>query len=116
MSIYFNADAMQVASIGVGVSAHNIANMNTDGFHASSAHYTTGPDGQGVRLGEIRMDSSPGPLRGDYYDGIGYTEASNTDVPREMVNLISNQRMYAANAVPITIYDEMLGSVVDIVA
>lgn len=121
MSVYFNADAMQMASIGLGVAANNIANMNSVGFHASSVRYTTGPEGQGVRLAEIREDTSPGPLRPDSYPPnphleAGTVEMSNTDVAREMVNLMSSQRIYEANAVPITVYDEMLGAVVDIVA
>lgn len=116
MSISFNADAMQVAAVGMSVTANNIANMNTDGFHASSARYTTGPNGRGVRLGEIREDPSPGPLRPGAPGEADTVELSNTDVAREMVNLISDQRMYQANAVPITVYDEMSGTVLDIVA
>ncbi len=116
MNIYFNADAMQVASIGMSVTANNIANMNTDGFHASSARYMTGPGDQGVILGEIREDASHGPLRSAWYGEVGPVETSNVDVARQMVDMLSDQRMYEANAVPVTVYNEMLGTVVDMFA
>ena len=116
MSVYFNADAMQVASVGVAVAANNIANMNTGGFHSSSVHYMTGPDDRGVILGEVCENPHPGPLRSAWYGETGPVEGSNTDIAREMVNLIVGQHMYQANAVPITVYNEMIGVVVDIVA
>ena len=113
MNVYMNANAMQTASYGIAVAADNIANINTDGFRASSVRYETGAGGYGVRLGEIRENSTPGPLY-DRYDGSGSVEASNTDVAREMTNLITEQRMYEANAVPLRVYDDLLGTLVDI--
>jgi len=113
MNIYLNAGAMDVASIGMAVTANNIANMNTDGFHASSARYATGPGGQGVQLAEIREDASPGaPV---WHPSSFAVEASNTDLNREMVNMIVNERLYQANAAAISTYEGMLGTVLDIV-
>lgn len=42
------------------VAANNVANVNTDGFKASSVVLQSGPEDQGVRVGAIHQSSTPG--------------------------------------------------------
>ena len=44
----------------------------------------------------------------------GYIEGSNTDLPREFVNLIVTENAYSANAVAIRTMDEMTGSILNV--
>ncbi len=113
--------ALNAFSVGMEVTANNIANVNTDGFKAKSARYSSGPNGEGVVLGEIRSSSTGGPLYSDhapplYYHPDGYVEGSNTDLVREFTNLIVTQQTYAANAKTIATYDQVTGALVNMIA
>ena len=45
---------------------------------------------------------------------LGVREGSNTDLPREFVNLMTSEWAYSANAVTIRTMDEMTGSIVNV--
>lgn len=158
--LYSAVSALDTFSKGWQVIANNVANVNTDGFKAGSARYENAPGGQGVRLGEIRTDTSPGsPLPGAPYEGRGeyvnevsearaaaagadasaqaasdarasadaaaqaaadaraveYRESSNVQLEREITQAIITENAFAANAVVISTYDDMMGTVIDIV-
>lgn len=115
--------ALDAFGIGLGVTANNIANANTDGFRASQTRYETGPGGEGVRVGETRESTTPGPL----HEGMGIieregrmeqqrvlVEGSNTDTAREMVSMMETQRAHEANVASIRAHDDMTGVVLDI--
>lgn len=115
--------ALDAFSTGLGVTANNIANVNTDGFRSSQVRYETGPEGEGVRVGEVRQNSAAGPL----HEGIAYVEqdgrmeqrpvlveGSNTETTREMVSMMETQRAYEANVASIRANDDMTGVVLDI--
>ena len=98
----------------LGVTADNIANVNTDGFKKSRATFQADPNG-GVRV-EITRDDSPG-FR---YEGIENgekveKETSNVDLTEEIPNLMVTKRAYQANLKTLETQDEMLGSLLDIV-
>ena len=96
----------------MGVTAHNIANVNTDGFKKNQARFQTVQNG-GVRV-EIRKDNSPG-LRYDVTEN-GKTvekETSNVDLSEEIPDLMITKRAYQANLKTIETQDEMLGSLLD---
>ena len=108
--------AMNAFSVDMMARANNIANMNTDGFKAQNVTLTTGPQGQGVMVGSIYPDVSPGPLVPGHdptVNGMGYTEGSNTDIAREFTHMISDQHAYAANAVVVRTYDTVAGTLVN---
>ncbi|CAK7065067.1 MAG: hypothetical protein DELT_01612 [Desulfovibrio sp.] len=110
------ASAMNAFSVDMMARANNIANMNTNGFQAQNVTLTTGPLGQGVAVGSIYHDTSPGPLVPGYdptVNGTGYVEGSNTDIAREFVHMISDQHAYAANATVVRTYDDMMGTLVN---
>lgn len=133
MNIDVNASALTAFGNGMNVIAHNIANMNTPEFKASSASYTSGPSDQGVqfvhqapseninyeyRQVNTSYESRPpavGDMPMDVALNMGYIN-NNVDVSREMVNMMITQRGFEANAVSIRTVEDMSGLVVDIVS
>ena len=96
----------------LGVTADNIANVNTDGFKKNRATLQEDQNG-GVRV-EIRRDNSPG-FR---YDAVENgekveKETSNVDLTEEIPELMMTKRAYQANLKTIETQDEMLGSLLD---
>lgn len=111
--------ALNAFSVGTQVIANNLANINTDDFQGARARYSEAvPPGQGVALEEIRRDSSAGaPLPQDSIDisAEAQRRASNVQAEREFVDLTAHQRAYEANARVARTYEDMLGTVVDMV-
>ncbi len=98
----------------LGVTADNIANVNTDGFKRNRA-YLHEDVNVGVRV-NIKKDESPG-LR---YDAIENgekveKETSNVNLAEEIPDLMLTKRAYQANLKTIDTQEEMLGSLLDIV-
>ena len=53
--------ALSSLDVVMQTTAHNIANVNTDGFAAQRVVLETGPFDEGVRVGAIYRDMRPGP-------------------------------------------------------
>lgn len=118
-----NLQALSAITTSQAVTANNIANVNTDEFKSSRTAFETGPEGQGVRVEEIRQDDA----QGAYYpvvrpvensDGymtqqLQYVETSNTDVARDMVNMVQNTHAFSANIAAIRAQDDLVGTVLD---
>ena len=96
----------------LGVTADNIANVNTDGFKRNRAVLHEDDNG-GVRV-ELSKDESPG-LRYDVIeDGKKVEkETSNVSLNEEIPDLLITKRAYQANLKTIQTQDEMLGSLLD---
>ena len=135
--------ALNAASVITQVAANNIANINTNGFKASDVVLTSGPDNQGVQVGTIAQNDSPGPAvissisdaAKDLYsqalnnslldpaqDNLTtqlaeamptVTEGSNTDVVRDVLSLYTAEFMYSSNAAVIQTQDEMTKALLD---
>jgi flagellar basal-body rod protein FlgC len=97
----------------IEVTAHNVANVNTDGFKKSHTEFVSVETG-GV-LPVVRKDDSPGPtvLRDSGY-GPTHLELSNVDLGEETINQIIGQRGFEASLQTIKTADDMLGSILDI--
>jgi flagellar basal-body rod protein FlgC len=94
------------------VSAHNVANINTDGFKRTDTTFVEAPNG-GV-LPVTQKDNSPGPaVLKDTTQGLMQVELSNTDLGQEAVNQIIAQRGFEANLRTLKTADDMLGSILD---
>ena len=104
-----NVSALSALSTVQEVSANNIANMNTDGFKASSVSLESGPGGQGVEVASINESTTPGSM----VDGV---ETSNTDIGREMVDMITTSRAFEANTTFIRAEEEMTGHILNMIA
>jgi flagellar basal-body rod protein FlgC len=122
--MYASGTALGAFGTGMQVTAHNLANVLTGGFKAGRTTYQDlprysgtaaqvqvrmGPDGPLVpQQGLPRDPSGPGRVL------VGFLEGSNTDVAREMVNMIVTQRGYQANAKVRPTVDSMLGMVINL--
>ncbi len=112
--------ALNALGVDMLVRANNIANVNTPGFQAQNLSLMTGVDGQGVMVGLISTDKTPGPpvpglvaITDNGQITPGYIEGSNTDLTREFVHMISDQIAYGANAATIRTVDDMTGMLLD---
>jgi flagellar basal-body rod protein FlgC len=97
----------------VAVTAHNLANVITDGFKKSRTELIA-VDSGGVRSA-IQKDETAGPtiLNNTGY-GPAQLELSNVDLAEESVNQIIGQRGFEANIQALKTADEMLGRILDI--
>jgi flagellar basal body rod protein FlgG len=83
--------------------AANIANVNTPGFESYSVGQTE-QQPAGVRVSGVWRAPNPEPDR------------SNTDLAKEMTDMITNKNELKANTKVIRAQDEMLGALLDIIA
>ena len=96
----------------LGVTADNIANVNTDGFKKNRATFQTEENGD-VRV-HISRDDSPGFRYAAVENGETVEkEASNVDLTEELPDLMVTKRAYQANLKTIETQNEMLGSLLD---
>lgn len=96
----------------VEVTAHNVANVNTDGFKKSRTEFVEVATG-GV-LPVVQKDNSAGPtVLSDRGHGPTQVELSNVDLAEEAVNQILAQRGFEANLNTLRTADDMLGTVLD---
>lgn len=109
MNVENSLSALNALGTTQQVSANNVANVNTDEFSASRVALETGPEGQGVRVGAILRDESPGPQ----VDGV---RGSNTDVATEMVSMMRTQTAFGANVAAVRAQEELTGHVLNLVA
>lgn len=129
-ALYLGAGAMQAHSWGMAVSAHNVANVSTDGFTPQRALFATGPGGRGVTLdtvlrepplgGAVSAQDRPGAVSGGDAHVAGLPpealRPSGTELAKEMPRMIVTQRTYEANAQTVRTADDMLGTLLNIKA
>ncbi|QLA16996.1 hypothetical protein GD605_13305 [Desulfolutivibrio sulfoxidireducens] len=120
-----NIQALSAIGVSQAVTANNVANVNTDGYQTARVTLETGQGGTGVSVQEVARDQTPGPM---YFenrpeeteDGVSrsYTavEASNVDLPVQMVRMLLDHNAYSANIAAIRTQDELVGSVLDMTA
>ena len=95
------------------VSAHNVANVNTDEFKKSRTEFVEA-DAGGV-LPVVQKDDSAGPaVLKDTAQGPAQVELSNVDLGEEAVSQIIAQRGFEANLRTLKTADAMLGAILDI--
>ena len=115
--------ALSALSTSLAVTANNVANGNTDGFKSRDVRLATGPDGQGVRVGDLVADDSAGGYRpaavsaqnaaGVYEPTVAMVETSNVDLARQAASMVETARTVEANAAVIRTQDDMLGTLLD---
>ena len=118
---------MNAFSWDMATTAHNLANINTSDFKPQHAVYATGPDGWGVELDAIIQkaqvtNAQTRPIAGDAFrnsitlaQGVAHMP-SETDVAREMTEMIATEYGYKANAVLLRTGEAVLGSLLDMKA
>ncbi len=118
-SMLVAAGSMAAHSVGMQVSAHNVANVSTDGFSPRRATYATGSGGTGAELETVRKlasplgeaDSASAPDSAKAPNDI--LPQSGTELSEEMPRMILAERGFQANAAVVTAADEMLGSLLN---
>ena len=112
-AIYSALSGLTAFSTQIDVTAHNVANVMTNGFKKSRTEFVALETG-GV-LPVIQKNESAGPsiLNNTGY-GPAQLELSNVDLGEEAVNQIIGQRGFEANLQALKTADEMLGSILDI--
>ena len=103
-------------TVRAAVAANNIANANTSGFKASRV--TAESSGSGRQETHITKSTESGSFipRSDGFPEGSTFEVSNVDLPEEFVQLQISEHGYSANAAVIRTQDEMLGTVLDMLA
>lgn len=96
----------------MNVSAHNTANINTDGYERVNATLNEGKNG-GVVV-TIGSSEQTGPAY--QVQATAEPAPSNVNYADEAVNQIIAERMLQANLEVIRTLDEMEGSVIDLLA
>jgi flagellar hook protein FlgE len=100
-------------SAQVAVTAHNVANVHTDGFKKSRTELIAMESG-GVRATSQRDEKAGPTILNDTGYGPAQLELSNVDLAEEAVNLIIGLRGFEANLEALKTTDEMLGRILDI--
>ena len=113
-SIQSTLSAIKAFGEKMGVTANNIANVQTEEFKKSTATLVEGPR-ENVEV-EITQPDIPGPVIVDETDGqLTQKEMSNVDLAEEIPQTIIAQRGYEANLATFRTQDEMMKSIIDII-
>jgi flagellar basal-body rod protein FlgC len=105
--------ALQAHKTRLGVTADNIANINTDEFKKSRASLKEGARGD-VQV-DINRINTPGRLHQEIEgDQLVERESSNVNLEEEVPEMMVTQRSYEANLKVLQTQDNMLGSLLDI--
>lgn len=95
---------LNAAGLQVATAAGNLANLNTDGYHARRVNFASTADG-GVQAQAPTQDATE-PVPG----------GSNVDPATEMVSLMGGANYTAANLAVLRVQDELAGLVLDMKA
>ena len=112
-SVNSTISALQAYTTKLGVTADNIANLNTDEFKKSRATLKEGINGD-VQV-DINRVNTPGrsyqKLEGDQ---LVEKEGSNVSLEEEVPEMMVTQRTYEANLKVLQTQNKMLGTLLDI--
>ncbi len=104
---------VQAGSRLLGVSAHNIANAQTEDFKRTQATFQESSAG-GVVV-SLTQDQRPGPQFSTGDDPLNNRQGSNVDLAEEIVHTLEATRIIEANLASIRAQDNALGSLLDII-
>ena len=111
--IHSTLSALRAFGDKIDVAAHNVANVDTEGFKKQRAILSEEAD-QGVRV-DIERVNTPGPQIPSVEDGqTVMREGSNVDLAEELPETMLVRRYYQANLRLLETQEEMVGSLVDI--
>ena len=113
-SISSTISALKAYGIKMGVTANNVANVESEAFKKSRAVLMEGRQGD-VEVDIERIDT-PGPIITEIEEGeVVKKELSNVGLAEEIPQSIVAQRSYEANLKTIQAQDEIIESVIDII-
>ena len=111
-AIYPALSALRAFGHKLGVTANNIANINTNGFKKSRVDLEEASS-SGVNVSISRVETPGAFLLPDRGTG-DPQESSNVSADEEMVSLITTKQAYTANLKTIEAEEETLGTLFDI--
>ena len=112
-SVNSTISALQAYKSKIGVTANNIANVNTDEFKKDRATLREGTNG-GVQV-NVQQVNTPGiRYKAFEVDQLVEKESSNVNLEEEIPEMMITQRTYEANLKVLQTQNKMLGSVLDI--
>ncbi|MBI9088468.1 MAG: hypothetical protein JEZ12_04580 [Desulfobacterium sp.] len=115
LSVNSSASALQAFGTKVAVSANNVANVYSEDFNKSRALITEG-ENDSVKV-DISKVNTEGPIVTETFNNETVTrELSNTDIAEEFTQQIITQYGFEANTKTIGTQDDMLGTIIDLVA
>lgn len=107
---------LQVFSKKIENNAHNVANMNTEGFRKNRVLLSDQVPQEGVKATVERVDA-PGPFAAEMTEqGYALVEQSNVDLGEELPEMMRNTQGYKANLTTLRTADEMMRHLLDIKA
>ena len=113
-SVQSSISALKAFGKKMGVTADNVANVESEGFKKSRAVLTEGAQ-KDVRV-EVEKIETPGPIVYEVEDGkMVEKELSNVDLAEEIPHTIIAQRNFEANLKSIQVQEETLDSLFDII-
>jgi flagellar basal-body rod protein FlgC len=112
-SINSALSALQAYKKSMGVTANNIANVNTDEFKKSRATMKEGING-GVEVQVDRVNTPGHRYQALEGNQMVEKETSNVNLEEEIPDLMITQRTYEANLKVLQTQDRMLGAMLDI--
>jgi len=105
-----SVSGIQAAFGMLGVSAHNIANVNTNGFKKQTSTLHEGENGGVTHT--VGKSTDPGTL---FQDGSGnMVESSNVDISEEIVSQIGAKHYLTANLNALKVANDVQKSLLDI--
>ena len=111
-SVNSTFSALQAYKTRLGVTADNIANVNTDEFKKSRASLQEGTNGD-VQV-DINRVYTPGHLYQELEgDQLVEREGSNVNLEEEVPEMMVTQRAYEANLKVLQTQDKMLGTLLN---
>jgi flagellar hook protein FlgE len=114
LSIQSTLSALKAFGEKMGVTANNIANVETEKFKKSTATLVESPE-KNVEV-HISQPDIPGPVIVDETDGqLTETKMSNVELAEEIPKTVIARRGYEANLATLRARDKMLESIVDII-
>jgi len=127
MDISASHSALQAYGLRQQAAAHNVANMNTDGFSPSRVDLEEIQDNGGVRgrvvsSNQVGAETGPAatqPAGDQEQPAEGFEsgrEPSRTDVVNEFTTMMENETAYSANAAVIRTNQQMTGEVLNLLA
>ena len=112
-SVNSTISALQAYKTRLGVTADNIANVNTDEFKKSKASLKEGSNGD-VQVGINRVNTLGRRYQELEGDQLVEREGSNVNLEEEIPDMMITQRSYEANLKVLQTQDKMLGTLLDI--
>jgi flagellar basal-body rod protein FlgC len=115
MSTAFNSalSALRAPGVKMDVHAHNIANVNTDGFKKSRVHMQQEPQG-GIRV-KIEQINTPGAVYGVNEKTGEELEGSNVNPAHEFVDQMVIRYAFETNILSIKTADKMQQTLLDLI-